>query len=115
MDRGTRIVLKHGMEEFAEVRDNAVDKPPVRNWCVYVLKCRNNALYIGITNNIGKRLREHGQGKGSKFVRSWRPFELVKTIPCKTPGEARSLEYRLKRLTRNKKIETLGLELGPIR
>ncbi len=81
-------------------------------WCVYILRCCNNFLYIGITNNLDKRLREHERGTGSKFVRSHRPFELIKTIPCKTAGEARRLEYSLKRLKRAKKIESLGLKIG---
>lgn len=85
------------------------------NWCVYVLKCRGNYLYIGLTNNIDKRLKEHERGTGSKFVRSRRPFELVKTIPCKNAKEARSLEANLKRLKRSKKIEVLGLVTGPIK
>jgi predicted GIY-YIG superfamily endonuclease len=46
----------------------------------------------------------------SKFVRSWRPFELVKTIPCRNAKEARKLEYDLKSLTRKKKIEVLELQ-----
>ena len=83
-------------------------------WCVYVLKCRNNYLYIGITNNIERRLTEHDQGKGSKFVRSRRPFELLKTIPCSNVREAKSLEYRLKKMQRRRKIEVLDLTIGPI-
>jgi putative endonuclease len=84
------------------------------NWCVYVLRCRNNFLYTGLTNNIERRLKEHGRGKGSKFVRSRRPFELVKTIPCKSAREARSIEYNLKRLKRSRKIEVLGIRIGTI-
>jgi putative endonuclease len=83
-------------------------------WCVYVLRCCNDFLYIGLTNNIEKRLKQHEQGKGSKFVRSRRPFVLLKTIPCRNSGDARRLEYRLKRLTRNRKIEVLGLSVGPL-
>ncbi len=85
------------------------------NWCVYVLKCRNNYLYIGITNNLEKRLKEHDNGTGSKFVRTWRPFEVMKVILCKNGTEARSLEYRLKRLKRDKKMEILGLNLDNIK
>ncbi len=83
-----------------------------RQWCVYVLRCSNDSLYIGITNDLDKRIERHRVGTGSKFVRSWRPFELLKTIPCETAGEARRLEYDLKRLTRQKKIEALGLRMG---
>ncbi len=84
------------------------------NWCVYVLKCRNNYLYIGITNNLIRRLKEHEQGTGSKFVRAWRPFELVRIISCRDGKEARTLEYQLKRLKRNKKMEILGINLDSI-
>ena len=80
-----------------------------KSWCVYVLRCSNNSFYIGITNNLEKRIEQHTLGNGSKFVRSWRPFELVKTIPCRNAGEARRLEYDLKRLTRKKKREVLEL------
>ena len=82
------------------------------SWCVYVLRCRNNSLYIGMTNNLEKRIEKHKLGTGSKFVRSWRPFELLKTIPCKNEGEARRLERDLKKLTRKKKIEVLELGMG---
>ena len=81
-------------------------------WCVYVLHCRNGSLYTGITNDLTQRLKQHEQGKGSKYVRSWRPFELVRTISCKDAAEARRLEYDLKRLTRKEKIAFLDLGRG---
>ena len=84
------------------------------DWCVYLLRCRNNSLYTGMTNNIEKRLKEHESGRGSKFVRSWKPFELVKTIPCKNAGEARRLEFDLKKLSRKEKIDALALLIEPL-
>ena len=92
-----------------------MDKSKNENWCVYVLKCRNDFLYIGLTNNIDRRLKEHERGTGSKFVRSHRPFELVKTIPCKNATQARSLEYNLKKLKRSRKIEVLNLGIEAIK
>lgn len=92
-----------------------MDKSNNSNWCVYVLKCRNNYLYIGLTNNIERRLKEHERGTGSKFVRSQRPFELVKAIPCESAKQARSLEHNLKKLKRSKKIEFLNLGIGPVK
>jgi putative endonuclease len=65
-----------------------------------------------MTNDLEKRIEKHQHGSGSKFVRSWRPFELVKTIPCGNAGEARRLEYDLKRLTKKKKIEVLALRMN---
>ena len=80
------------------------------SWCVYVLRCRGNYLYIGSTNNLTRRLSEHENGTGSKFVRSRRPFEVAKVIPCEMEREARQLEYRLKRLKRKAKVALLSLE-----
>jgi putative endonuclease len=79
-------------------------------WRVYVLSCRNNYLYIGITNNLQKRMAAHEKGNGSKFVRSHRPFELLKVIYCIDEKEARKLEYSLKKLKRRDKFKKLGLE-----
>jgi len=108
VDKEARKALKVWLNELAEVRTETHSGP----WCVYVLRCCNNSLYIGMTNNLEKRIEKHKLGIGSKFVRSWRPFELVKTIPCKNAGEARRLEHDLKRLSRKKKIEDLDLQMS---
>jgi ribonuclease HI len=115
IDREARKSLKRWMAELVPAAKDSPEKAGDEDWCVYVLKCSNNAFYIGSTNNLERRLKEHEQGRGSKFVRSWRPFEAVKTVSCKNAGEARSLEYHLKKLTRTRKIEVLGLEIGPIK
>lgn len=105
VDKGARKALKIWLKELAEVRPET----NTATWWVYVLRCRNDSLYIGMTNNLDNRLEKHRLGTGSKYVRSWRPFELVKRIPCKNAGEARKLEQDLKILSRKKKIEVLGL------
>lgn len=105
-DREAGKALKIRLKELPEAQIGTHGGP----WCVYVLRCRNDSLYIGMTNNIEKRIERHALGVGSKFVRSWRPFELVKTIPCRNAEEARRLECDLKRLTRKEKLEILGLK-----
>jgi predicted GIY-YIG superfamily endonuclease/ribonuclease HI len=113
VDREARRALKLWIEELRENRLDAENKTRGGEWCVYVLNCRNGCLYTGITNDLAQRLKQHERGKGSKYVRSWRPVELVKTISCKDAGEARRLEYELKRLTRKEKIVALNLEIDP--
>jgi ribonuclease HI len=113
-DKKARKALKLWMAESAEAAEASSGIVHNENWCVYILRCRNNSLYTGMTNNIQRRLTEHEQGRGSKFVRSWKPFELVKTIPCKNAGEARRLEYYLKKLTRKEKIKALELLIEPV-
>lgn len=114
VDKKARKALRTWMDEFEEAEPVSAHVAQNEQWCVYILRCRNNSLYTGMTNNIERRLREHEQGRGSKFVRSWRPFELVKTIPCRNAGEARRLEYDLKKLTRKEKIDALELFPEPI-
>jgi len=47
------------------------------SWIVYMVRLSNGSLYTGITNNLERRLKTHADGKGSKYVRSHLPFELV--------------------------------------
>jgi ribonuclease HI len=109
VDQKARRALKCWIKEMRESPPDPGEKRGYGGWCVYVLNCRNGSLYTGTTNDLAKRLKQHECGKGSKYVRSWRPFELVKTVSCKDAGAARKLEYEIKRLTRRKKIEILGL------
>ena len=81
-----------------------------QGWCVYVLRCSDDSLYTGSSNNLERRLAQHADGTGSKYVRSKRPFEVVRVIPCRSGREAHQLEYRLKRLKRKKKIKMLSLD-----
>jgi len=102
------------MEQRKKARSSAdASDPSEKTWCVYVLKCRGAYLYTGLTNNLEKRLFDHERGTGSKFVRSRRPFELVRVIPCETSAEARKLEAALKKMRRSEKMERLGLLFEP--
>lgn len=47
-------------------------------YAVYILASRRHGtLYIGVTNNVAKRLAEHQLGAGSKFVRDYKVTRLV--------------------------------------
>ena len=35
----------------------------------YILKCNDNSLYTGWTNDITHRLKMHNEGKGAKYTR----------------------------------------------
>lgn len=64
---------------------------------VYVLKSKHDAeLYIGSTNDLKRRVREHNAG--SSHATSWRgPFVLIYYEAYKDEVEARSREWNLKR------------------
>ena len=62
----------------------------------YVLKSKeDNALYIGFTENIDKRLCEHNDGKVTS-TRSREPFEIVYYEACLSKELAIIREKQLK-------------------
>jgi putative endonuclease len=78
------------------------------NWVVYLLRCSDNSLYCGITNDLISRLKDHNSGKGAKYTRSRRPVELVANSPQMAKSEALKLEYNIKRLPAGEKISKLA-------
>ena len=62
---------------------------------LYILLCSNNRYYIGSTNNLERRLREH-KGKRVIATKNLLPLELVFFHKCANLKQARVLEHRLK-------------------
>ena len=75
------------------------------NWYVYLLQCLDGSYYIGITNNLDKRMKSHKSGKGSKYVRAKGFGCLIASKVYKTKSEALKSEYKLKQLSRGEKLE----------
>jgi homoserine kinase type II len=78
-----------------------------KTWVVYILRCADESLYTGITNNIEKRFAAHNQGTASKYTRSRRPVELLTTSAKMEKTEAMRLELEIKKLPQSKKIAAL--------
>ncbi len=76
-------------------------------WFLYILECRDNSYYIGITLDIPTRVELHHKGKGSKYVRSRLPATLVYSEVYKNKSQASKRENLLKGWPRNKKIELI--------
>jgi putative endonuclease len=73
-------------------------------WVVYLVRCADNTLYCGITNDLPARLAAHSAGKGAKYTRGRGPFELVAKRRCRDKGFALRLEYAVKQLDRRQKL-----------
>lgn len=45
----------------------------------YILRCKDNSLYCGQTNNLERRVNEHNfdKKKSAKYLRSKKPVKLV--------------------------------------
>ncbi len=59
---------------------------------VYVLQSRtDDGFYVGITNSVQRRLREHNAGQ-QRSTKARRPFDLVYSERCETRSYARERE-----------------------
>ncbi len=71
---------------------------------VYVLRCKDDSLYTGITNDLERRLRAHKAGTASSYTRSRRADRFVYVEQKRTKGTALKREAAIKKLTRVQKL-----------
>ena len=51
--------------------------PGSKTYTVYILASRSRTLYVGVTNNIRRRVWEHKQGEVAGFTRRYHIDTLV--------------------------------------
>ena len=78
------------------------------NWYLYILRCKDNTLYTGITTDVARRLEAHRSGKGAKYTRGRCPLELLYQESCGTHSEALKRELEIKALSRKQKEEMIA-------
>ncbi|MFW6141580.1 MAG: GIY-YIG nuclease family protein [Candidatus Saliniplasma sp.] len=72
-------------------------------WFVYMLRLDDDSLYTGITKDIDRRIKEHEEGRGSKYVRGRTPVKLVYSERCTNRSEALKREAEIKSWSKGKK------------
>ena len=77
------------------------------SWVVYMLRCGDQTLYTGITDDVPKRLAAHRAGKGAKYTRGRGPLEVVYQEELPDKSAALKREYAIKRLRREEKEQLL--------
>lgn len=76
---------------------------------VYILKCKDDTLYIGSTNDLERRLHQHNNLKsGAHYTKIRRPVELVYSKKMRNLSAARKKEHSLKQLTRQEKMTLIN-------
>jgi putative endonuclease len=71
---------------------------------VYILKCSDHSYYVGLTNDLQRRLNEHQEGMYKKaYTFKRRPVEMVFSIPFQDPQQAINFEKQVKGWRREKK------------
>lgn len=73
------------------------------NYYIYVIRCSDNSLYTGYTNDVNRRFRLHEEGKGAKYTRGRAPLKLEYVEGYETKSEALKAEYAFKKLTKHQK------------
>ena len=76
-------------------------------WYLYILRCKDDSLYTGITTDVDKRLEAHRAGKGAKYTRGRGPLELVYKEECADHSDALKRELEIKRLPREEKLKLI--------
>lgn len=75
---------------------------------VYILASKKNGtLYVGVTNDPGSRVREHREGKGSKFAKKYKVSKLVYFEEHGDITEAIAREKQIKKWERKWKLELI--------
>lgn len=86
------------------------------SWFVYMIRACDNSLYTGITTDVKRRFLEHqgGAPKGAKALRGKAPLSLELTFQVNDRSTASRYEYRIKKLSKNKKEQLINQQLLPV-
>ena len=75
-----------------------------KTWYVYMVRCKNNALYTGIAIDVKARVKTHNDGKGAKSVKALGlPVKLVYKEKVGTCREALKRECAIKKMKKKDK------------
>ena len=77
----------------------------METWFLYLIRCKDNSLYTGITTDVKRRFKEH-QGndrKGSKYLRGKAPLKLVLKKKIGDKSLVSKVEAKVKKLPKTRK------------
>ena len=69
----------------------------------YIIRCSDDSLYCGSTNDLNERERKHNEGLGARYTRARRPLKVVYFEKYSSRSEAMKREAQIKSWTKNKK------------
>lgn len=76
---------------------------------IYMIRCSDDSIYTGITNDIGKRMKEHyyKTPKAAKYTRARDVICLEALWTASDRSSASKLEYSLKKCSRQQKEDII--------
>ena len=81
---------------------------------MYLLRCADGSLYCGWTIDLDRRLASHQAGRGGRYTSARLPVELAASWQVECASAARSLEGRIKRLSRAEKLALVAGAAPPV-
>ncbi len=79
-------------------------------YVVYILECADKSFYVGCTNDLERRLKQHNDSKwGAHYTKIRRPVILKYSETFPTLKEARRRESEIKGWRREKKLNLIKL------
>lgn len=73
-------------------------------YVVYLLLCRDNTIYTGITTDVTRRFAEHKAGKGGHYTRARKVIRVLYQEKHPDRSSASKREAEIKRWDRKKKL-----------
>ena len=75
------------------------------HYYTYMIRCEDNSIYTGMTNNLEKRINEHinKSKNGAKYTKSHNAIKLETAWKSKEKSLACKLEYQIKQLSKQQK------------
>ena len=75
----------------------------------YILKCADDTLYTGYTNDLQKRLKVHNSGKGARYTKTRLPVELIYHEAYAVKEYAMRREWKIKHeMSREQKLKMIA-------
>lgn len=79
-----------------------------KRWYVYLILCRNGAVYTGIARDVAVRYARHVAGTGARYTRANPPRRLLVKFACVNQSEAGRMEAAIKKLAATNKRKLVG-------
>ena len=81
-----------------------------QKYYTYMLRCTDNSIYTGMTNNIEERMKKHFELNGAKYTKSHKAKKLEAVLRSNNKSLACKLEYYIKTLDKKEKENIINGE-----
>jgi putative endonuclease len=96
-------------------RATAARERAAKRWYVYLIVCRNDAVYTGIARDVAARYAQHLAGTGARYTRANPPRRLLARFACANQSVAGRMEAAIKKLPAAAKRKLAGKSGAAVR